>query len=134
MIVLRLCRCGVFTAAVVAELCGEEFIFISSDDMGVSACYVDTMMYIEEVEEHAEEGGALDHVEEDDVVDMSVVAEIVDSGLAILRCCRRLSSRSWLLLAVGCSASSRVGGSTSMSICIWFFCWLVVCVLDDVDE
>ena len=64
----------------------------------------DTVIYIED---GAKEGGALDSeeqevdVEEEDEVDVSVVAEIVDSGSEVSRCCRSLSSMFSLLVIAG---------------------------------
>ena len=65
---------------------------------------------------------------------MSVVAEIVDSGSEVSRCCRILSSRLSLFVIVGWSTDSCAGGGSSISICIWLFRWFVGCVLVDVDE
>ena len=88
-------------AAGVTGFGSKTYMFISSDGLGVSALSADMVMYIEE---GAEEGGALDDeeqeddAEEDDEVDVSVVAEIFDSGSEISRFCRKLLSRLSLLV------------------------------------
>ena len=115
---------------------GAESVCISSG-VGVLARSSDTVIYIEE---GAEEGGALDSeeqeddVEEEDEVDVSVVAEIVDSGSEVSRCFRRFSSMLSLSVIAGWSTGSCGGGGLSTSICIWLFLWFVVCVLVDVDD
>ena len=120
---------------------GVKSICISSG-VGVLARSSDTVIYIEEcwVLKDAEEGGALDSeeqeddVEEEDEVDVSVVAEIIDSGSEVSRCCRRFSSMLSLSVTAGWSTDSCAGGGLSTSICIGLFLWFFGCVLVDVDD
>ena len=112
---------------------GVKSICISSG-VGVLARSSDTVIYIEEcwVLKDAEEGGALDSeeqeddVEEEDEVDVSVVAEIVDSGSEISRCCRRSSSILSSLVLIGCSTGSCAGGDCQYQFAFGYFVDLLV--------
>ena len=100
-----------------------------SSGAGALALSSDTVIYIEE---GAEKGGTLDSeeqeddVEEEDEVDVSVVAEIVDSGSEISRCCRRSSSILSSLVLIGCSTGSCAGGDCQYQFAFGYFVDLLV--------
>ena len=125
IVVLVVVVWGIVVSVETIGLGGVKSICISSG-VGVLARSSDTVIYIEEcwVLKDAEEGGALDSeeqeddVEEEDEVDVSVVAEIVDSGSEVSRCFWRFSSMLSLSVIAGWSTGSCGGGDSSISICI----------------